>query len=71
MVFLARQTHGADAGTFYAMRVMKKTEIINNKHCELVYRERLMYETIKDALLLVRLHCAFHTRSKLFLITDS
>jgi serine/threonine protein kinase len=67
-VFLVRKRDGTDAGRFYAMKVMEKAEIIKNKQCELVITERRVFERIGEALFLVRLHCAFETESKLFLI---
>jgi hypothetical protein len=68
-VFLVRKRDGADAGRFYALKMLDKAEIIRKKQCERVVMEQIVYKRIGDELFLVKLHYAFQTESKLFLVT--
>jgi ribosomal protein S6 kinase alpha-5 len=68
-VFLVRKRDGADAGRFYAMKMMDKADMIKRNRCERVVFERIVLKWIGDELFLVKLHYAFQTESKLFLVT--
>eukprot|EP00054_Salpingoeca_dolichothecata_P003081 m.25165 g.25165 ORF g.25165 m.25165 type:complete len:737 (+) comp13524_c0_seq1:91-2301(+) len=67
-VFLVRKNRGQDKGTFYAMKVLKKAS--------LKVRDRERTKTERDILVevrhpfIVRLHYAFQTEGKLYLIMD-
>eukprot|EP00052_Salpingoeca_macrocollata_P001404 m.25419 g.25419 ORF g.25419 m.25419 type:complete len:760 (+) comp11365_c0_seq1:170-2449(+) len=67
-VFLVRKNSGKDKGTLYAMKALKKAT--------LKVRDRLRTKTERDILVsirhpfVVRLHYAFQTEGKLYLIMD-
>lgn len=67
-VFLVRKTKGIDAGTMYAMKVLKKAT--------LKVRDRVRTKMERDILaevdhpFIVRLHYAFQTEGKLYLILE-
>lgn len=67
-VFLVRKTKGTDAGTMYAMKVLKKAT--------LKVRDRVRTKMERDILaevdhpFIVRLHYAFQTEGKLYLILE-
>ncbi|XP_017785338.1 PREDICTED: ribosomal protein S6 kinase alpha-1-like, partial [Nicrophorus vespilloides] len=67
-VFLVRKVAGADAGTLYAMKVLKKAS--------LKVRDRLRTKMERNILVdvehpfIVKLHYAFQTTGKLYLILD-
>ncbi|KAI8498351.1 Ribosomal protein S6 kinase alpha-2, partial [Branchiostoma belcheri] len=67
-VFLVRKIHGHDAGTLYAMKVLKKAT--------LKVRDRMRTKMERDILVdvnhpfIVKLHYAFQTEGKLYLILD-
>lgn len=67
-VFLVRKKSGKDAGSFYAMKVLKKAT--------LKVRDRLRTKTERDIMVsvrhpfIVKLHYAFQTEGKLYLIMD-
>ncbi|XP_055340481.1 ribosomal protein S6 kinase alpha-2-like isoform X2 [Paramacrobiotus metropolitanus] len=68
MVFLVRKISGKDANTLYAMKVLKKAT--------LKYRDRMRTKKERDILaevnnpFIVKLHYAFQTEGKLYLILD-
>ncbi|GAU98029.1 hypothetical protein RvY_09232 [Ramazzottius varieornatus] len=67
-VFLVRKIYGKDSGTLYAMKVLKKAT--------LKYRDRMRTKKERDILsdiksaFVVKLHYAFQTEGKLYLILD-
>ncbi|KTG02269.1 hypothetical protein cypCar_00013402, partial [Cyprinus carpio] len=67
-VFLVRKTTGPDAGQLYAMKVLKKAT--------LKVRDRVRTKMERDILVevnhpfIVKLHYAFQTEGKLYLILD-
>uniref|UniRef100_UPI00398ECE6E ribosomal protein S6 kinase alpha-3 isoform X5 n=1 Tax=Pristiophorus japonicus TaxID=55135 RepID=UPI00398ECE6E len=67
-VFLVRKTHGSDAGQLYAMKVLKKAT--------LKVRDRVRTKMERDILVevnhpfIVKLHYAFQTEGKLYLLLD-
>ncbi|XP_035685983.1 ribosomal protein S6 kinase alpha-3-like isoform X3 [Branchiostoma floridae] len=67
-VFLVRKIHGHDAGTLYAMKVLKKAT--------LKVRDRMRTKMERDILVdvnhpfIVKMHYAFQTEGKLYLILD-
>uniref|UniRef100_A0A4W3IE21 non-specific serine/threonine protein kinase n=1 Tax=Callorhinchus milii TaxID=7868 RepID=A0A4W3IE21_CALMI len=67
-VFLVRKIHGIDAGQLYAMKVLKKAT--------LKVRDRVRTKTERDILVevdhpfIVKLHYAFQTEGKLYLLLD-
>lgn len=70
-VFLVRKVCGADRGSLYAMKVLKKAVIVRKrKVMEHTLTERSVLEAIRDFPFLVTLHYAFQTDAKLHLIMD-
>jgi ribosomal protein S6 kinase alpha-5 len=70
-VFLVRKICGADRGSLYAMKVLKKAVIVRKrKVMEHTLTERSVLEAIRDFPFLVTLHYAFQTDAKLHLIMD-
>ncbi|KAL1516120.1 hypothetical protein ABEB36_000041 [Hypothenemus hampei] len=70
-VFLVRKRGGSDEGRLYAMKVLKKTTIVQKKKTtEHTKTERQVLEAIRDNPFLVTLHYAFQTDAKLHLILD-
>jgi len=68
-VFLVKKATGNDQGTLYAMKVLKKAEIVcKKKVAEHTMTERSVLETIRDSPFLVTLHYAFQSNSKLHLV---
>ena len=68
-VFLVRKTTGSDQDTLFAMKVLKKAEIVcKQKVAEHTMTERSVLETIRDSPFLVTLHYAFQSNSKLHLV---
>ena len=67
-VFLVRKTRGSDTGCLYAMKVLKKAT--------LKVRDRMRTKTERDILtevehpFIVKLHYAFQTEGKLYLVLD-
>ncbi|XP_067848743.1 ribosomal protein S6 kinase alpha-3 isoform X2 [Heptranchias perlo] len=67
-VFLVRKAHGSDAGQLYAMKVLKKAT--------LKVRDRVRTKMERDILVevnhpfIVKLHYAFQTEGKLYLLLD-
>ena len=67
-VFLVRKTRGGDTGCLYAMKVLKKAT--------LKVRDRMRTKTERDILtevehpFIVKLHYAFQTEGKLYLVLD-
>ncbi|XP_078088481.1 ribosomal protein S6 kinase alpha-3 isoform X7 [Mustelus asterias] len=67
-VFLVKKTHGSDAGQLYAMKVLKKAT--------LKVRDRVRTKMERDILVevnhpfIVKLHYAFQTEGKLYLLLD-
>ncbi|XP_058066363.1 ribosomal protein S6 kinase alpha-5 [Anopheles bellator] len=71
MVFLVRKITGVDKATLYAMKVLKKGIVSQKKKtAEHTRTERQVLEAIKDAPFLAKLHYAFQTDSKLYLVLD-
>ncbi|XP_052859880.1 ribosomal protein S6 kinase alpha-4 [Anopheles cruzii] len=71
MVFLVRKVTGVDKATLYAMKVLKKGIVSQKKKtAEHTRTERQVLEAIKDAPFLAKLHYAFQTDSKLYLVLD-
>ncbi|CAG9856477.1 unnamed protein product [Phyllotreta striolata] len=67
-VFLARKVEGADAGTLYAMKVLKKATLrVRDRH-----RTKLERNILVDVEhpFIVKLHYAFQTEGKLYLVLD-
>ncbi|CAG9832932.1 unnamed protein product [Diabrotica balteata] len=67
-VFLARKVVGADAGTLYAMKVLKKATLkIRDRH-----RTKMERNILVDVEhpFIVKLHYAFQTEGKLYLVLD-
>ncbi|CAB4060767.1 RPS6KA5 [Lepeophtheirus salmonis] len=70
-VFLARKINGPDEGKLFAMKVLKKSTIVQKrKTTEHTKTERQVLETIRQSPFLVTLHYAFQTPSKLHLVLD-
>jgi len=76
-VFLVSKTSGAQKGTFYAMKVLKKAVIVRNKETKEVEREINFYAKLeRDVLASVRhpfivdLKYAFQARNKVYLIME-
>ena len=70
-VFLARKRTGVDAGTLFAMKVLKKATIVQKKKTtEHTKTERQVLQTIRQSPFLVTMHYAFQTPSKLHLVLD-
>ena len=68
-VFLVKKTTGSDQGTLFAMKVLKKAEIVcKQKVAEHTMTERSVLETIRDSPFLVTLQYAFQSNSKLHLV---
>uniref|UniRef100_A0A2P2HX76 non-specific serine/threonine protein kinase n=1 Tax=Hirondellea gigas TaxID=1518452 RepID=A0A2P2HX76_9CRUS len=69
-VFQVRKINGKDAGSIYAMKVVKKAVIVRNqKDTDHTKAERNILETIKHVFL-VDLVYAFQTHEKLYLILE-
>lgn len=67
-VFLVRKVIGADAGTLYAMKVLKKATLkVRDRH-----RTKMERNILVDVEhpFIVKLHYAFQTTGKLYLILD-
>ncbi|GJQ74231.1 S6kII [Trypoxylus dichotomus] len=67
-VFLVRKVMGADAGTLYAMKVLKKATLkVRDRH-----RTKMERNILVDVEhpFIVKLHYAFQTEGKLYLILD-
>ncbi|ESO00961.1 hypothetical protein HELRODRAFT_82648, partial [Helobdella robusta] len=70
-VFLVRKITGPDSNKFYAMKVLKKAEIVvKAKNAEHMMTERQVLEHIRRTPFVVTLHYAFQTDEKLHLILD-
>ncbi|UJR38442.1 hypothetical protein I4U23_031110 [Adineta vaga] len=70
-VFLVRKITGADLGTLYAMKVLKKSAILQKaKTAEHIKTERQVLEAIRQIPFLVSLHYAFQSDAKLHLVMD-
>jgi serine/threonine protein kinase len=67
-VFLVRPVRGSQSEV-YAMKVLKKSEIIRRQQLEHTLTERFVLATIRNPFIL-SLHHAFQTSDKLFLVTD-
>jgi ribosomal protein S6 kinase alpha-5 len=68
-VFLVRKITGADLGTLYAMKVLKKAAILQKaKTAEHIKTERQVLEAIRQIPFLVSLHYAFQSDAKLHLV---
>ena len=64
-----RKTSGSDQGTLFAMKVLKKAEIVcKQKVAEHTMTERSVLETIRNSPFLVTLQYAFQSHSKLHLV---
>lgn len=70
-VFLVRKIRGPDRGHLYAMKVLKKANIVQKKKTtEHTRTERQVLETVRQAPFLVTMHYAFQTPAKLHLVLD-
>ncbi|CAF2502995.1 unnamed protein product [Rotaria sp. Silwood2] len=70
-VFLVRKITGADLGNLYAMKVLKKSAILQKaKTAEHIKTERQVLEAIRQIPFLVSLHYAFQSDAKLHLVMD-
>jgi len=70
-VFLVRKIRGPDRGQLYAMKVLKKANIVQKKKTtEHTKTERQVLETIRQSPFLVTMHYAFQTPAKLHLVLD-
>jgi len=70
-VFLVRKIRGPDRGHLYAMKVLKKANIVQKKKTtEHTRTERQVLETIRQSPFLVTMHYAFQTPAKLHLVLD-
>ena len=68
-VFLVRKMTGADIGKLYAMKVLKKSAILQKaKTAEHIKTERQVLEAIRQIPFLVSLHYAFQSDAKLHLV---
>ena len=68
-VFLVRKNRGPDRGHLYAMKVLKKANIVQKKKTtEHTRTERQVLETIRQSPFLVTMHYAFQTQAKLHLV---
>ncbi|PAA62441.1 hypothetical protein BOX15_Mlig000742g1 [Macrostomum lignano] len=69
-VFLARKARGADKGTMYAMKVLRKASLVRSKKDTAHTKsERSILELIRHPFL-VELHYAFQTSGRLYLILE-
>ena len=70
-VFLVRKLDGPDHGRIYAMKVLRKSRVLQKpKTLEHTIAERQVLEHIRSAPFLVSLHYAFQTDTKLHLVLD-
>jgi len=70
-VFLVRKIRGPDRGHLYAMKILKKANIVQKKKTtEHTKTERQVLETIRQSPFLVTMHYAFQTSAKLHLVLD-
>ncbi|PNF30492.1 hypothetical protein B7P43_G10867 [Cryptotermes secundus] len=69
-VYLAKKRGGADDGQLYAMKVLKKTSIIQGDDVKVAMAERRVLEAVGQHPFLTALHYAFQTDSKLYLVLD-
>ena len=68
-VFLVRKIRGPDRGQLYAMKVLKKANIVQKKKTtEHTRTERQVLETVRQSPFLVTMHYAFQTPAKLHLV---
>lgn len=68
-VFLVRKTTGVDIGKLYAMKVLKKSIILQKaKTAEHIKTERQVLEAIRQIPFLVSLHYAFQSDATLHLV---
>lgn len=68
-VYLVRKKSGHDKGQLYAMKVLKKTTVVQKKKtAEHTKTERQVLEAVRSCPFLVRMYYAFQTDAKLFLI---
>ncbi|XP_055315645.1 ribosomal protein S6 kinase alpha-5-like [Sitodiplosis mosellana] len=71
IVFLVRKKGGKDDGQLYAMKILKKSAIVQKvKTAEHTKTERQVLEAIGRSPFLVSMHYAFQTESKLYLVLD-
>uniref|UniRef100_A0A1L8DLJ0 non-specific serine/threonine protein kinase n=1 Tax=Nyssomyia neivai TaxID=330878 RepID=A0A1L8DLJ0_9DIPT len=70
-VFLVRKIGGVDHNKLYAMKVLKKSNLIQKKKtAEHTRTERQVLEAIKDSPFLIDFHYGFQTESRLYLVID-
>jgi len=70
-VYMVRKNRGPDRGQLYAMKVLKKANIVQKKKTtEHTRTERQVLETIRQSPFLVTMHYAFQTQAKLHLVLD-
>ncbi|CAF0969681.1 unnamed protein product [Didymodactylos carnosus] len=70
-VFLVRKINGSDMNKLYAMKVLKKSAILQKaKTAEHIKTERQVLEAIRQIPFLVSLHYAFQSDAKLHLVMD-
>eukprot|EP00944_MAST-04C_sp_MAST-4C-sp1_P015522 g15522.t1 len=68
-VILVRKKSGHDAGTLYAMKVLKKEHVMKKKQIAHTQTERSVLGSIRHPFI-VRLHYAFQTGEKLHFVLD-
>uniref|UniRef100_A0A7G3AY86 non-specific serine/threonine protein kinase n=1 Tax=Lutzomyia longipalpis TaxID=7200 RepID=A0A7G3AY86_LUTLO len=70
-VYLVRKNGGVDHNKLYAMKVLKKSNLIQKKKtAEHTRTERQVLEAIKDSPFLIDFHYGFQTESRLYLVID-
>jgi ribosomal protein S6 kinase alpha-5 len=69
-VNLVRKKGGADDGRLYAMKVLKKSSIIQDDAIYYAMTERRVLEAVRHHPFITTLHYAFQTDSKLYLVLD-
>lgn len=69
-VFLVRKIVGADAGTLYAMKVLKKATLKVKDRMRSTNERNILADIAVGHAFIVKLHYAFQTPGKLYLILD-
>lgn len=70
-VFLVKKIGGCDNGKLYAMKTIRKYDVIRNHHsAKLAVNERIILERVRQKTFFVNLHYAFQSQSRLYYIMD-
>lgn len=70
-VFLVRKKHGVDAGQTYALKMVYKAKVKEDKMYEINFKsEREALEIVRDGIFLSRLYYAFQSPGHLFIVMD-